>query len=241
MWRSFLLAYPFLLGYLPLAALVTVPLYWLSGSVMPIYRAAQFGVRATFALAGVRVRAEGLEQLTPGATYVYVCNHVSNLEPAALMWLLPPRIAFVLKASLGQIPVLGYVMKLGGFVYVRRGDSESRHQAVMDAVSRLREGISIAIFPEGTRSPDGALGPFRAGSFRLAIDGGVPVAPITVHGARECMPKGSMGVRPGAITLRAAAPIPTAGLTGGEGRQELMSRVREIMEQQLAQAAASDR
>lgn len=240
MWRSYLIAYPFLIVYLPLAALLTVPIYWLTGSVRPTYLAAQNGIRFTFALAGLRVLVEGLEHVPAGGTYVYVCNHVSNIDPAALFWRLPERIAFVLKDSLGKIPFLGYVMKMGGFVYVRRGDSESRHRAVGDAVDRLRDGISIAIFPEGTRSRDGSLGPFRPGSFRIALEAGVPVVPITVHGARELMPRGRVGIRPGTVHLRVAAPIAPAETSDTEGRRKLLEDVRAVMIRQLGGAASAE-
>lgn len=238
MWRSIFLAYPFLAVYLPMAALLTVPLYWITGSVAATYRAAQLGIRLTFALAGVRLVVTGSERIAAGGPYLYVCNHVSNLEPAALFWRLPGRIAFVLKDSLRRIPVLGYVMKMGSFVYVKRGEADSRQRAVNDSVDRLRDSISIAIFPEGTRSRDGRLGPFRPGSFRIALEAGVEVVPITVHGARDLMPPGRLIIRPGTMYLRIGEPITPHTPSEGDARHALLERVRAVMMDQLNQQSA---
>jgi 1-acyl-sn-glycerol-3-phosphate acyltransferase len=228
MLRAYLLVYPFLAIYVALGAILFVPLTWLIRDIRPIYWVARTGVRLALGLSGVRVRKIHPEFATQHPTVVFVCNHVSNIDPPALFMVLP-RIAVILKRELRRIPLLGYVMELGGFIYVDRQARGSRREALEKAVDTLRSGISLLIFPEGTRSPDGYLLPFRPGPFTMAIEAQTPIVPITVHGTRELMPKGKGTIQPGTITLRFHPPVLTAGLTTAD-RNELIERVRLVME-----------
>jgi 1-acyl-sn-glycerol-3-phosphate acyltransferase len=229
MLRAYLLVYPFLALYVALGALLFVPLTWIVRDIRPIYWVARTGVRLALALSGVRVRQIHPEYAAEHPTAVFVCNHVSNIDPPALFMVLP-RIAIILKRELRRIPLLGYVMELGGFIYVDRRARGSRREALEQAVATLRKGISLLIFPEGTRSPDGRLLPFRPGPFTMAIEAQKPIVPVTVHGARELMPKGEGSIRPGVVTLRFHPPVLTEGLTSAD-RNELIERVRATMEQ----------
>ncbi len=231
MLRAYLLVYPFLAVYVALGAVLFVPLTWLIRDIRPIYWVARTGVRLALALSGVRVRQIDTQHATTHPTAVFVCNHVSNIDPPALFMVLP-RIAVILKRELRRIPLLGYVMELGGFIYVDRQARGSRREALEKAVATLQQGISLLIFPEGTRSLDGRLLPFRPGPFTMAIEAQKPVVPITVHGTRELMPKGKGTIQPGTITLRFHPPIVTTGLTTSN-RNELMERVRAVMEQAI--------
>jgi 1-acyl-sn-glycerol-3-phosphate acyltransferase len=123
-------------------------------------------------------------------------------------------------------------MRLGGFIYVNRQDRDSRRRAVEASVAALRGGISLLIFPEGTRSPDGNLLPFRPGPFSMAIEAQVPIVPITLHGTRALMPKGKASITPGRIQLRFHPPVITAGMTADD-RAALMQQVRRVMEEAL--------
>lgn len=228
MLRAYLLVYPFLALYVALGATLFVPLTWLIRDIRPIYWVARTGVRLALALSGVRVRQVHPEYAVAHPTAVFVSNHVSNIDPPALFMVLP-RIAIILKRELRRIPLLGYVMELGGFIYVNRQARGSRREALEQAVATLKQGISLLVFPEGTRSRDGKLLPFRPGPFTMAIEAQKPIVPITVHGTRELMPKGKGSIRPGTITLRFLEPVPTAGLTAAD-RNELMERVRSAME-----------
>jgi 1-acyl-sn-glycerol-3-phosphate acyltransferase len=232
MLRAYLLVYPFLAVYVTLGALLFVPLTWLIGDIRPIYWVARTGVKLALWLSGVRVKLEHPEYATQQPTAVFVCNHVSNIDPPALFMVLP-RIAVILKRELRRIPLLGYVMEMGGFIYVDRQARDSRRDALERAVSTLRSGISLLIFPEGTRSLDGRLLPFRPGPFTMAIEAQTPIVPITVHGTRELMPKGEGAMRPGTITLRFHPPVPTAGLTTAD-RSALIEQVRGVMEESVA-------
>jgi 1-acyl-sn-glycerol-3-phosphate acyltransferase len=124
-------------------------------------------------------------------------------------------------------------MRLGSFIYVDRAVSNSRHKAMEDAVSTLRSGISLLIFPEGTRSRTGQMLPFSPGAFTMAIEAGVPIVPITIEGARELMPPGTLRIKPGRLKLTFLDPVETTGLTAND-RQALMDLVRGRMEATLA-------
>lgn len=230
MLRAFLVVYPFLAFYVVVAALILVPLTWVTRDIRVIYWSARCGVRLALWLSGVRVRLVGDICTHCELPAVFVSNHVSNIEPALLFMVLP-RITVILKKELGWIPLLGYVMKLGGFIYVDREDYSSRRKALEASIATLKEeGISLLVFPEGTRSLDGKLLPFRPGPFTIAIESQVPIVPITVHGARELMPKGSVNMKAGEVTLVFHAPIVTRGYTTDQ-RAELMKRVHAVMEE----------
>ena len=231
MLRAYLLVYPFLCLYVLLGTVIFVPLTWITRDIRAIYWVARTGVRLGLRLSGVKVKLVNREDAFEHPSCVYVSNHVSNLDPPALFMVLP-RVAFVLKQELGRIPLLGYVMGLGGFIYVNRKDRDSRRMAQQEAVARLRAGIPLIIFPEGTRSRDGQLLPFRPGPFTIAIEAQVPIVPVTVHGSRRLMPKGKSTVVPGEISLVFHPPVLTEGL-GPEVRGELMKRIRQTMEEAL--------
>ncbi|MBI1354767.1 MAG: 1-acylglycerol-3-phosphate O-acyltransferase [Acidobacteria bacterium] len=229
--RAYLLVYPLMALYVLVGAVVFVPLTWLTRDIRILYWISRQGCRLALALAGVKVRQIGLEHATANPTALFVANHVSNLDPPALFAVLP-RIAVILKQELRRIPLLGYVMELGSFIYVDRRSRTSRKHAMEKAVQTLRDGVSLLVFPEGTRSPDGNLLPFRPGPFAMAMEAERPIVPITVHGARELMPKGTLRIHPGEMALLFHPPVPTIGLDPSE-RSALMERVRAEMQQAL--------
>ena len=231
MLRSYLLTYPFILLYVTAVVPVFVPLTWLLGSIRPIYWMARLGCRGALALAGVRVKVVNAEHARMHPCCVFVANHVSNIEAPALFAVLP-RVAVIIKDSLGRIPLLGYTMRMGGFIPVDRAAKHCRRKALQDATRTLQSGISMLVFPEGTRSPAGRLLPFRPGPFRMAIKTGVPVVPITVHNARALMPKGVMHLQPGVLTLAFHKPVATDNLAETD-RMALLSQVRQSMQSAL--------
>lgn len=229
--RAYLLVFPAMALYILVGALLFVPLTWLTRDIRLLYWVSRQGCRLALFLAGVRVRHIGLENTTKHPSALFLSNHVSNLDPPALFAALP-RIAVILKKELRSIPMLGYVMQLGSFIYVDRRDRAARKAALDQAVQTLRDGVSLLVFPEGTRSQDGQLLPFRPGPFSMAIDSGRPIVPITVHGARELMPKGTLKIQPGEITLIFHPPVETESLDAA-GRAALMETVRARMQQAL--------
>jgi 1-acyl-sn-glycerol-3-phosphate acyltransferase len=184
---------------------------------------------------GVRVAVEGLERLTPGRTYVFVANHQSIYDIPILFWSLPFQLRIIAKESLGKFPFLGWHLRRTGHMLVDR--SRPDRAKIFGWASRLTaNGLSLIVFPEGTRSRDGRLGRFKAGSFYLALEAGLPVVPLSVVGSRHVMLKGRLATHPGHVRLIVHEPIDTRGLSGADARQ-FAERVRQV----IAPDAESDR
>jgi 1-acyl-sn-glycerol-3-phosphate acyltransferase len=156
----------------------------------------------------VRVDVRGLNRLVPGATYVFVANHQSLYDIPVLFWWLPYQLRIIAKESIGRIPFMGWPLRRAGHLLVDRSNPD-REWILSRWRALIGQGLSLIIFPEGTRSPDGSVGRFKAGSFLLAIEAGLPVVPITVSGTRAVMRKGHFTVRPGDVTLTIHEPIRT--------------------------------
>ena len=155
---------------------------------------------------GVRVTVEGLERITPGTTYVFVSNHQSIYDTPVIFASLPSQLRIIAKESLARFPVLGWHLRRGGHLFVDR-----RHPDPGGILRRWRalvsEGLSLLIYAEGTRSADGHVARFKAGSFLLAIQAGLPIVPIAVIGTRTSMPKGRLRTEPADVTLIIHEPI----------------------------------
>lgn len=214
------------MAYTVVAGAIFIPHALLTGESDTLYRAGVLGVRFCLWLAGVKCVVEGRENLRPGAPCIYVCNHVSNADPPAVIAVLP-RVVPMAKREIWRVPVFGTAISLAKFIPVERG-TERAALAVEIGVERLKAGYSVLAFPEGTRSPTGEMLPFRHGIFLMAIRAGAPVVPITILGSREIMQKGKPGIRPGTVRFVAHAPVATTGLRE-EDRGELADRVREII------------
>lgn len=192
-----------------------------------LYRVAMNGVRGALRLAGIRVRVEGLENVPPEVC-VFVANHVSNVDPPAVVPVVPRRVALLAKKGLFRIPILGTAMRLANFVPVDRHNLEAAAASVDKAVENLRAGVSFLVYPEGTRSPDGRLRPFKKGSFVMAIQAGVPVIPISIVGTHKLMRKGELFVRPGEVTIRFGPGVDASTYTM-EHRVQLLERVHSLV------------
>jgi 1-acyl-sn-glycerol-3-phosphate acyltransferase len=175
-----------------------------------------------------------LDNIRRGKQYIFLSNHVSNLDPPVLMPAIPGQVSIFLKASLMKIPLLGTGMRLGKFIPVTRGGSREDAQRSVDAAAdALRSGLHVMIFPEGTRSPDGHLQPFKKGAFFLAEQTLTPIIPVVIHGTERLMPKGTWRIQPGNVTVRFLPPVYPQDFAS---REELMEAVREAMEAELEQA-----
>jgi 1-acyl-sn-glycerol-3-phosphate acyltransferase len=185
---------------LPVGA-IGIPWALLTGDINPLYRWSMWVVRTGVRLARIRVQVVGREDV-PTRPCIFMANHVSNLDPPILLPLLPYRTAFFIKRSLLRIPVVGLGMRLAGFVPVDRdGRLESARESVEAANKVLASGVNISTFPEGTRSRDGRLLPFKKGPFYLAMESGAPVIPISIWGSEHMMTKGSLRIKPGTAHL----------------------------------------
>jgi 1-acyl-sn-glycerol-3-phosphate acyltransferase len=160
----------------------------------------------------------------PRVPHLFVANHKS-LADVFLLCLLPWEMKFLSKESIFRIPLLGWQMRMSRDIPIERGNKDSAKQAIDAMRDRLTRGSSVIVFPEGTRSPDGSIAPFREGAFRLAIELGVDVVPLAVDGTENTLPKHSLTFRPTRASVTVLPPVPTAGLTAGEA-PELAERVR---------------
>ena len=160
------------------------------------------------ATTGVDVEVEGLERVTPGKTYVFVANHQSIYDIPVIFWNIPFQLRIIAKESLGRFPVLGPHLKRTGHILVDR--SKPDRAGILGWASRLTSnGLSLIVFPEGTRSKDGHLNKFKGGSIILAMQAGLPIVPISVIGSRHVMKKGGLTTKPGHVRLIVHDPIQT--------------------------------
>ncbi|HVB35437.1 MAG TPA: lysophospholipid acyltransferase family protein [Patescibacteria group bacterium] len=197
---------------------------WISGTAGLLYPAVAIGLRMAFATAGLRVRTEGEENIPAGAC-LFLSNHTSAIDPPALFISVPKRIAFLAKQELFRIPFLGPAMRSAGFISVDRTNREAAAESANRVVCQLREGVSLVIYPEGTRSPDGRLLPFKRGAFLIAIRAEQPVVPVTINGAQRILPKGERWIRPGEIVIRFHPAMDISGYQAAD-RELLLERVR---------------
>lgn len=201
----------------------------LAGLRDPLISIGLWAMRVSRRVLGIRVEASGIERIEPGTSYVFMPNHGSFLDGPLVMVLIPGVARVILKKSILRLPIVGVAMRFVGFVPVDRKGAEGGKKSIARAVSLMRKRrYSFLIFPEGTRTRDGRLGPFRRGGFFLALESGAPIIPVTIHGTRELMPKGQWFARQGTVKVVFHEPVPVAGFTavsmGG-----LMEKVRSAI------------
>lgn len=208
-------------------ALIAIPWTVVTRDSTPMYRWAMIVVRNGLRLSGIRVEAAWRARVDPAQTYIFLSNHVSNLDPPVLFPLLPGRTVAFLKRSLMKIPVLGYGMKLAGFIPVDRdGRVESAVESVDAAARVLASGVHVLSFVEGTRSRTGRLQPFKKGPFFLAMSSGAPVIPVSIYGTEAMMRKGSLKIFSGTAHVVFHAPLEPRDFAS---RDDLMAAVRDSM------------
>jgi 1-acyl-sn-glycerol-3-phosphate acyltransferase len=215
---------------LPIVAVICMPYAFITGNIMPLYRLGMWGALTGVRLAGVRVKTIGLEKLDPNSTYIFMANHVSNIDPPLLLPIIPRRTSVMARHGLFRYPLLGPAMRMGSLVPVDRGNREAGIAAVRAAEQVVRQGIHMTIFVEGGRSFDGKLLPFKKGPFYLAETCQVPVVPVTIAGTHYVMPKGRFALKSGDVVVTFHAPILTSQF--GD-RPELMETVRKMINDSL--------
>lgn len=220
----------FWIVYLFFGALISFPVALVTKRIDFLWKVAILGSRLGIRVAGVRVEVVGRQNLDPAQPYLFMANHVSNIDPPLLTPLLERRISVLAKIELFRIPIFGTAMRLAGFVPVDRGKREAAIDSVREAVRVMQSGMSMLVYPEGTRSPDGKLLPFKKGPFHLAMDAGIPVLPITMVGLYETWPKGKFRLTPGTVTVIFHPAIDPKQI--GD-RDRLMMAVRDAIESGL--------
>jgi 1-acyl-sn-glycerol-3-phosphate acyltransferase len=210
----------------PLDALWAFPWTFISGKIDGLYKSAMWIVRVGIRLAGVRTKMVGYETLDLSRNYIFMSNHVSNLDPPVLIPRLPFRQTVMVKKELFKVPILGPAMRLADFVPIDRSNREAAVAGVRDAEATVRKGLHMAVFPEGTRSRDGVLLPFKKGPFYLAMETGTPIVPITILGSEKLLPKGKTLARAGEVAL---VFHPVVDPKDHPDRDELMKTVRDAV------------
>ena len=183
-------------------------------------------------LAAGRIRVEGKENIPTDSAAIFMANHASNFDILSLYAALPVQFRWLAKKELFEIPIFGASLRRSGYIPVERADSRKALIALKAAAKRVKDGTSVVVFPEGTRSPDGNLLPFKGGGFILAVQSGMPIVPVVISGTRDINPKGSLSVRSAEVQIRILPPIETAGLKSSD-RDQLSEQVRQAIESAL--------
>jgi 1-acyl-sn-glycerol-3-phosphate acyltransferase len=176
----------------------------------------------------MKVTVSGAEKLDPDRSYIYMPNHQSNADIPLLLGRLPVQFRWLAKAELFKIPIFGRAMRGVGYISIDRSNRKSAFASLERAARTIRNGTSVLIFPEGTRSLDGRILPFKKGGFVLSVDSGVPIVPIVIKGTRNIIPKGRMMIRSSPVTMEILDPVETAGYTR-KTKDELLERIRNIL------------
>jgi 1-acyl-sn-glycerol-3-phosphate acyltransferase len=214
---------PALVFVLPLLILWTL----ITGDANFMYWVFIGALRVTMRIAGIHIRVEGTEHIPPGVC-VFASNHASNIDPVALVPNIPRRVALLAKKEVFSLPILSKALHLARLIPVDRADREAAAESVDIAVEYLKEGLSFLVYPEGTRSPDGHLLPFKKGTFVMAIRAGVPVVPVSLAGTQRLMRKGDWTLHPGEVIVRYGPPVDASEYSPDQ-RDVLRQRVQDLV------------
>ncbi|MDA8159812.1 MAG: lysophospholipid acyltransferase family protein [Desulfobacteraceae bacterium] len=218
-----LIATPILTGITSLAAILLIVgcrLSAIKAQILP-----QLWARAICRLAGARVKVLGREGLDPSQSYIFAANHQSQFDIFALQGYLGIDFRWLAKKELFAVPVFGRGMRLAGYIPVDRSRGRQALQSLNEAAERIAGGTSVIIFPEGTRSPDGQIHPFKSGAMMLAIKAGVPIVPVAIIGTHEVLAKGRLLAQSGPVTIRLGRPLDISRFKAGD-RQELAGLIQ---------------
>lgn len=214
---------------LGMIAFITFP-FDPKGRIIHIY--ARLWGRVALVANRVKVSVYGLHYLNNEGPYVFMSNHQGSYDIFAILGYIPIQFKWLAKKELFSIPFFGWTMASAGYLSIDREGTRQTVIALNEAVKKIKDGISVFIFPEGSRSIDGNLQPFKKGGFSLAIKSKVPIVPITIKGSREIMPRGSLAIKPGKIEIQIEKPIETKGFTLKD-RLKLMEIVRNEIQKNL--------
>ncbi len=199
---------------------------------------ARFHAHGVLALSGVKLRTDGVGKIDLSRNYVYVSNHASYFDIPAVLAGVPQDVRLVYKKELEKLPFFGWGLKLGGtYIAIDRSQGTDALATLEATAKKIREGSSVLLFAEGTRSADGTLQQFKRGPFNLAVRAGIPVVPVTLLGSHDVLPRDAWKVRPGPIRVVLDDPIPPPDTDGKSGELELRDRVRDVILRNLTMEA----
>ena len=180
------------------------------------------------------VSVHGAEHLRAGESYVFLSTHQSWMDIPVMLGYLPSQLRIAAKREVFRVPFLGWHMTRSGQIPINRGSTAESIESLRRAARLLAGGVSAFLFPEGTRTRDGSLQPLKKGGFRLALESGLALVPVTIVGTRSAMPRGSMVLRAGPVRMYIDPPVPTAGLSDAD-IPALIQQVREAMEKHFSE------
>lgn len=212
--------------------LTGVPVTFLDPTGRFLHNYAKLWGRGGLLLAGVKCELSGTENIPAGTPVIFMGNHQGNFDILALFASLPGQFRWLAKKELFDIPLFGYAMARAGYISIDRSNPRQALKSIKNAAERIRGGASVVIFPEGTRTRDGALLPFKRGGFQLAAKAGVPVIPFAITGSMQVNPRNRLELHRGAIRIRFGAPISTEGADAGNP-EALMTMVRTAISELL--------
>lgn len=216
-----------ILATIVMAALVIIVAFFSRDGNAP-HLVARAWARSILFVSGIQVQVNGLENLNLGGSCILMPNHQSNYDIPVLLGCLPIQFRWLAKAELFKIPIFGRGMRGCGYISIDRSNRKSAFQSLGEAASRIRDGVSVLIFPEGTRSRDGKILPFKKGGFVLSVDAGVPIVPIVIFNTGFIMPKGRLLIKARPVRMDILEPIPTSGYTR-KTKEALMDNVRNTI------------
>ncbi|MBU1163788.1 MAG: 1-acyl-sn-glycerol-3-phosphate acyltransferase [Proteobacteria bacterium] len=207
---------------------LTVFLSFISKNNKLAYNTTKAWAKFVLVVSRIKVTVNGLYNIRPDRSYIYMSNHQSNFDIPVVLACLPFQFRWVAKAELFKIPIFGYAMHRIGHINIDRSNRRAAFKSLKKAAKNIREGVSVLIYPEGTRSKDGNIGSFKRGGFILAVESGVPIVPVIIHGTWPIMPKNKTTIRPGNVTIEIKEPIETKNYTR-KSKDDLLEKVRNII------------
>ena len=181
-------------------------------------------------ISGVKVKAEGLENIRGEGPFIFVSNHISQFDITALQFTIPLKSGFVFKKELARIPLFGWQLLVGPHIVIDRKNAESALKSIHKARLKMKtKAVSMILFPEGTRSKDGKLQQFKRGAFHLASQVNYPIVPVTIRDSDKLLPKGSLRINKGTIKVIFSEPVMTTKIETRNDELELMGKVRDII------------
>jgi len=189
--------------------------------------------RSILFVSGIAVTVNGASNIDTSRSAIFMANHQSNFDIPVLLAHLPVQFRWLAKAELFRIPVFGRAMRGCGYISIDRFNRESAFESLAKAAATIKKGTSVLIFPEGTRSQDGTIKPFKKGPFVLTVDAGVPIVPVVLHGTWSIMPKNRLSIKPCRVTLDILPPVETAGYSRNT-KDELMEKLWNLLYQHFA-------
>jgi 1-acyl-sn-glycerol-3-phosphate acyltransferase len=226
----------FIIGWVVLTtaffAILAIIVSFFTRTGNPVHIVARIWSQSILMVSRVHVSVKGLSNIEPDKSYVYMANHQSNFDIPVLLGYLPVQFRWLAKAELFKIPVFGRAMLGAGYVKIDRFNRQSAFASINKAARRMKDGVSVMIFPEGTRSKDGSIRQFKKGGFVMAIKSGVPIIPVVLRGTWPIMAKSSLRINRGDVEMEIAKPIDTSGYSM-ETKEELMEKVRTVIRQKF--------